>query len=100
VQRTGGFKSLFFANIKKMPSRIPQAKRNSIQVKIALNEKVNTIAKNINVSSSAVYNYKKNLRLFNSLKPPKVLLQGHPCKIIREMERVCVKNIIDIVESH
>ena len=83
-----------------MPSRIPQAKRNSIQVKIALNEKVKTIVKNINVSSSVVYNYKKNLRQFNSLKPPKVLPQGCPHKITCEMEQVCIKDIIDIVESY
>ena len=83
-----------------MPSRIPQAKRNSIQVKIALNEKVKTIVKNINVSSSVVYNYKKNLRQFNSLKPPKVLPQGRPHKITCEMEQVCIKDMIDIVESH
>ena len=82
-----------------MLSCIPQAKRNSIQVNIALNEKVKTIAKNFNISSSAVYNYKKNLRQFNSLKPPKVLPQGRPRKITHEMERVCVKDIIDIVES-
>ena len=68
-----------------MPSHIPQAKRNSIQVKIALNEKVKTIV--------------KSLRQFNSLKPPKVLLQGRPHKITHEMEQVCVKDIINIVES-
>ena len=81
-----------------MPSRIPQAKRDSIKVKIALNERVQTIAKNVNVSSSAVYNYRKNLRQFNALKPPKVLPQGHPRRITPEMEQVYVQNIIDIVE--
>src|SRR5579859_1261760 len=68
-----------------MPSRIPQAKRDSIKVKIALNETVKTISKNINVSSSAIYNYKKNLRQFNALKPPKVLPQGRPRKITPEI---------------
>ena len=81
-----------------MPSRIPQAKRDSIKVKIALNERVKTIAKNVNVSSSAVYNYKKNLRQFNTLKPPKVLPQGRPRKITHEMEQVCVQDIIDIIK--
>jgi len=81
-----------------MPSRIPQAKRDSIKVKIALNERVQTIAKNVNVSSSAVYNYRKNLRQFNALKPPKVLPQGRPRRITPEMEQVYVQNIIDIVE--
>ena len=81
-----------------MPSRIPQAKRDSIKVKIALNERVKMIAKNVNVSSSAVYNYKKNLRQFNALKPPKVLPQGRLRKITREMEQVCVQDIIDIIK--
>jgi len=58
-----------------MPSRIPQGKRDSIKVKIALNERVKTIPKNVNVSSSAIYNYKKNLRQFNVLKPPKYFLK-------------------------
>jgi hypothetical protein len=75
----------------------PQAKRDSIKVKIALNERVKTIVKNVNVSSSALYNYKKNLRQFNALKPLKVLPQGHPHKITYEMERVYVKDI-DIIE--
>ena len=82
-----------------MPSRIPQAKRDSIKVKIALNETVKTISKNINVSSSAIYNYKKNLRQFNTLKPPKVLPQGRPCKITSEIEEVCINDIVDIIEK-
>ena len=82
-----------------MPSHIPQAKRDSIKVKIALNEKVKTISKNINVSSSTIYNYKKNLRQFNALKPPKVLPQGRPRKITPEIEDVCINDIADITEQ-
>src|SRR5579859_1377669 len=71
-----------------MPCRIPERKRESIKVKLALNQHVKTIAKDNNVSQRAVYHYRQNMRLYGALRPPKKPGQGRPPKITQEMQDV------------
>src|SRR5579859_6935924 len=68
--------------------RIPERKRESIKVKLALKQRVKTIAKNNNVSQRAVYHYRQNMRRYGALRPPKKPGQGRPPKITQEMQDV------------
>src|SRR5436190_16981433 len=77
-----------------MPCRIPQRKRETIKVKLGLDQSVKTIAKNNNVSASAVYNYRRNLRDHGTLRPPKTVHQGRPQKITQQMQEVHSYDVI------
>ena len=73
-----------------MPSSIPERKRQNIKVKLEVNEPIKKIAKDANVSECVVYAYRKSLRVFGTLKPPKLPTQGRPRKLTPDMEEVCV----------
>ena len=67
---------------------IPVRKRENIKVKLEVDEPVKKIAKDANVSAKTVYTYKKNIRDFGTLRPPKCPNQGRPRKITLEMQEV------------
>ena len=73
-----------------MPCPIPERKRQNIKVKLEVDEPVKKIAKDANVSIKTIYSYKKNMRQFGSLRPPKGPSQGRPRKLTQEMEEVRV----------
>ena len=71
-----------------MPCRIAERKRQNIKVRLEVNEPVKKIANHANVSERVVYVYRKNLRTFGTLRPPKLPAQGRPRKLTPEMEEV------------
>jgi len=73
-----------------MPCIISECKRQNIKVKLEVNEPVKKIAKDANVSAKTVYAYKKNMKDFGTLRPPKCPNQGRPHKITQEMEEVSI----------
>jgi len=73
-----------------MPCRIPETKRQSIEVKIALDRPTKEIADDVNVSRRSVQRFSKNLRVHGSMAPPKRISQGRPRTITPEMEEVHV----------
>jgi len=91
-----------------MPCRIPESKRRSIEVKIALDRPTKEIADDINVSRRSVQRFSKNLRVHGSIAPPKEISQGRPRTITPEMEEVHVISLCSatchyrhaLMESH
>ena len=75
-----------------MPCAIPEFKREVIKVKIELKQHDKTIAKDTSVSERTIRTYKKNLRDYGTLCPPRVVPQGRPRKIIPEMQEVRVNS--------
>jgi transposase len=73
-----------------MPCAIPKYKREVIKVKIELKQHDKVIAKDTSVSERTIRGYKKNLRDYGTLCPPKVVPQGRPRKITPEMQEVRV----------
>jgi len=73
-----------------MPCAIPEFKREVIKVKIELKQHDKTIAKDTAVSERTIRTYKKNLRDYGTLYPPKADLQGRPRVITPEMQEVRV----------
>ena len=73
-----------------MPCRIPETKRRTIEVNIALEKPAKEIAKNVNVSRRSVQRFSQNLRVHGSIAPPKVVPQGRPRMITPEMQEVRV----------
>ena len=71
-----------------MPCRIPESKRRSIEVKIALDRPMKEIADDLNVLRRSVQRFSKNLRVHGSIAPPKGTSQGRPRTITPEMEEV------------
>ena len=73
-----------------MPCRIPETKRRTIKVKIALENPSKEIADTVNVSCRSIQRFSKNLSIHGSMTPPKVVPQGRPRIITPEMEEICV----------
>ena len=73
-----------------MPCRIPEPKRRTIEVNIALEKPSKEIAKDVNVSRRSVQRFSKNLRVHGSIAPPTVVSQGRPRTITPEMQEVHV----------
>jgi transposase len=73
-----------------MPCAIPEYKREVIKVKIELKQHDKAIAKDTSVSDRTIRGYKKNLRDYGTLCPPKDVPQGRPRKITPEMQEVRV----------
>ena len=71
-----------------MPAAIPEHKREVIKVKLELGIKDKVIAKDMLVSERTIRDFKKNLKEYGSLYPPKGPLQGRPRKITAEMQEV------------
>jgi len=71
-----------------MPCRIPEIKRRTIEVNIALEKPAKEIAKDVNVSRRSVQRFSQNLRVYGSIVPPKVIPQGRPRTITSEMQEV------------
>ena len=91
-----------------MPCRIPETKRQSIEVKIALDRPTKEIADDVNVSRRSVQRFSKNLRVHGSIEPPKQISQGWPRTITPEMEEVHIISLSSatcrydpaLIESH
>ena len=75
-----------------MPCAIPEFKREVIKVKIELKQHDKMIAKDTSVSERTICTYKKNLIVYGTLYPPKVVPQGRSRKITLEMQEVRVNN--------
>jgi hypothetical protein len=71
-----------------MGCRIPESKRQLVKAKIELKHRPKTISKETNVSVRAVQVFKKNLRDYGTLRPPKLVPQGRPRSITAEMQEV------------
>ena len=56
-----------------MPYRIPEIKRRTIEVNIALEKPAKEIAKDVNVSRRSIQQFSKNLTIHGSITPPKVV---------------------------
>ena len=82
-----------------MPCRIPETKRRTIEVNIALEKPSKEIAKDVNVSCRSVQRFSKNLRVHGSLSPPKVVPQGRPRTITPKMQEVHVTSPLSL-SSH
>ena len=68
----------------------PGIQREIIKVKIELKQDDKRITKDTSVSERTIRAYKKNLRDYGTLYPPKAVLQGRPRKITPEMQEVRV----------
>ena len=73
---------------KAMVRAIPQYKRDRIKVQLELNQVPKDIAVASKVGTRTVQHYKKNLSVYGTLRPPKLVHQGRPSVITPEMEDV------------
>jgi hypothetical protein len=61
-----------------MPCRIPDVKRRMIEVDIVLEKPSKDITKAMNVSGRLVQRFSTNMKVHDSLAPPKVVTHGQP----------------------
>ena len=79
-----------------MSCRIPEIKRRTIEVNIALEKPSKEIAKDVNVSCRSVQRFSNNLRVHGSLSPLKVVSQGWPRTITPEMQEVHLTSLVQV----
>ena len=63
-----------------------QLARTLIETELLLNH----IVEEVGCSLTTVYNYKKNLRIFNDCLAPSISKMGRPSNLTREMCEVCL----------
>jgi transposase len=80
-----------------MPCHIPEFKRRTIELDIALEKKTKDIAKTVRVSSRSIQRFRKNLKVHGSVAAPKVIAQGRPRTITPEMEEVSITSSSRII---
>jgi hypothetical protein len=73
-----------------MSCRIPEPKRRTIKVDIALGNPSKEITTAVNVSGRLVQRFSTNMKVHDSLAPPKVVTHGQPRVITPEMERYMI----------
>ena len=71
-----------------MPHRIPDDKRLLVKTKIHLSQTPKQIEKDTLVSRRCIQRFRKNLRIYGTVRPPKVVPQGRPRIITPEMQEV------------
>ena len=71
-----------------MPQHIPETTREIIRTKIELGIPDWEIAREANVCERTIRRYKKNMKDYHSLHPPKEPMQGRPRTITEEMQEV------------
>jgi transposase len=80
-----------------MPCRIPDVKRRTIEVDIALEKRTKDIAKTVNVSRRSIQRFRKNWRVHGSVAAPKVIAQGRRRTITLEMEEVSITSPLQVI---
>ena len=80
-----------------MGYRIPEAKRQLVTVKIALNCPTKTITKDTNVSTRAVQVFRKNILEYGILRP-KLVPQGCPHSVLPQMEEICTLHLVTLLQ--
>ena len=71
-----------------MPCRIPDVKRRTIEVDLSLKKDTKEVAKAMHVSGRLVQRFSTNMKVHDSLAPPKVVTHGQPRVITPKMEEV------------
>jgi hypothetical protein len=82
-----------------MPAAIPEYKRNRIKVQLGLSVPSKVIAKETHVAHRTIQRYKKNIKEYGQVRPPKADVQGRPRKITAEMEEVCPHNSVFDIQN-
>ena len=73
-----------------MPQHLKQEKRDAAKTLLLEGEKDHAaIADELRVSIQTIKNYSTNLKKFGDVLPPKVVRQGRPTIVTKEMTEVC-----------
>jgi hypothetical protein len=76
-----------------MPYRIPEDKRLLVKTKIHLAQTPKGIEKDTGVSRRTVQRFRKNLKDYGTVRPPKIVPQGRPRTITPAMQEVCTQTL-------